>query len=178
MIFYTHVEHSSIQTTHTKHHTERQTTSPSSPTSITTLFPFSPTLIILVVSVDVKHHVYLRTTLARMFRDRTYYSSQGLFFFGQKTVCPKSKILPLFILSAVLHLPKAISCHSSPAPPPFPLSLPLSPSLSWSSSLKGQERAIVNQTNTGTVSKATLVKLLRDEVERIKIGISDNTILN
>ena len=29
------------------------------------------------------------------------------------------------------------------------------------SSLKGQERAIVNQTNTGTVSKATLGKLLR-----------------
>ena len=28
------------------------------------------------------------------------------------------------------------------------------------SSLKGQERAIVNQTNTGTVSKATLGKLL------------------
>ena len=33
-------------------------------------------------------------------------------------------------------------------------------------SLKGRERAIVNQTNTGTVSKATLGKLLRDGVER------------
>jgi len=35
------------------------------------------------------------------------------------------------------------------------------------SSLKGRERAIVNQTNTGTVSKATLGKFLRDGVERI-----------
>ena len=36
------------------------------------------------------------------------------------------------------------------------------------SSLKGRERAIVNQTNTGTVSKATLEKLLTDGVaERI-----------
>ena len=35
------------------------------------------------------------------------------------------------------------------------------------SSLKGRESAIINQTNTGTVSKATLGKLLRDEVERI-----------
>ena len=35
------------------------------------------------------------------------------------------------------------------------------------SSLKGRERAIVNQTNIGTVSKATLEKLLRDGVERI-----------
>ena len=34
-------------------------------------------------------------------------------------------------------------------------------------SLKGRERAIVNQTNIGTVSKATLGKLLRDGVERI-----------
>ena len=33
------------------------------------------------------------------------------------------------------------------------------------SSLKGRERAIVNQTNIGTVSKATLGKLLRDGVE-------------
>ena len=33
--------------------------------------------------------------------------------------------------------------------------------------LKGRERAIVSQTNTGTVSKATLGKLLRDGVERI-----------
>ena len=32
------------------------------------------------------------------------------------------------------------------------------------SSLKGRERAIVNQTNTGTVSKATVGKLLRDGV--------------
>ena len=35
------------------------------------------------------------------------------------------------------------------------------------SSLKGRERAIVNQTNIGTVSKATLGKILRDRVERI-----------
>ena len=35
------------------------------------------------------------------------------------------------------------------------------------SSLKVRERAIVNQTNTGTVSKATLGKLMRDGVERI-----------
>ena len=35
------------------------------------------------------------------------------------------------------------------------------------SSMKGRERAIVNKTNTGTVSKATLGKLLRDGVERI-----------
>ena len=35
------------------------------------------------------------------------------------------------------------------------------------SSLKGRERAVFNQTNTGTVSKATLGKLLRDGVERI-----------
>ena len=33
--------------------------------------------------------------------------------------------------------------------------------------LKGRERAIVNQTNIGTVSEATLGKLLRDGVERI-----------
>ena len=33
--------------------------------------------------------------------------------------------------------------------------------------LKGRERAIVSQTNIGTVSKATLGKLLRDKVERI-----------
>ena len=35
------------------------------------------------------------------------------------------------------------------------------------SSLKERERAIVNQTNTGTVSKAKLEKPLRDGVERI-----------
>ena len=35
------------------------------------------------------------------------------------------------------------------------------------SSLRGWERAIVNQTNIGTVSKATLGKLLRDGVECI-----------
>ena len=34
------------------------------------------------------------------------------------------------------------------------------------SSLKGRERATVSQTNIGTVSKATLGKLLRDGVER------------
>ena len=33
--------------------------------------------------------------------------------------------------------------------------------------LKGRERAIVNQANIGTVSKATLRKLLRHGVERI-----------
>ena len=36
------------------------------------------------------------------------------------------------------------------------------------SSLIGRETAIVNQTNIGTVSKATLGKLLRDGVERIR----------
>ena len=35
------------------------------------------------------------------------------------------------------------------------------------SSLKGRQRTIVSQTNIGTVSKATLVQLLRDWVERI-----------
>ena len=35
------------------------------------------------------------------------------------------------------------------------------------SSLIGRERAIVNQANIGTVSKVTLVKLLRDGMERI-----------
>ena len=35
------------------------------------------------------------------------------------------------------------------------------------SSLKGRERAVFNQTNIGTVSKATLGKLLRDGMERI-----------
>ena len=35
------------------------------------------------------------------------------------------------------------------------------------SSLKGRERAIVSQTNIGTVLKATLGKPLRDGVERI-----------
>ena len=35
------------------------------------------------------------------------------------------------------------------------------------SSLKGRERAIVSQTNIGTVSKTTLGKLLRDGVERL-----------
>ena len=34
-------------------------------------------------------------------------------------------------------------------------------------SLKGRERAIVNQTNIGAISKATLRKLLRDRVESI-----------
>ena len=41
------------------------------------------------------------------------------------------------------------------------------------SSLKGREKAIVNQTNTGTVSKATLGKLLRDGVEHIIMGFSE-----
>ena len=35
------------------------------------------------------------------------------------------------------------------------------------SSLKGREMAIVNQTNIGTVSKATMGKLMRDGVERM-----------
>ena len=35
------------------------------------------------------------------------------------------------------------------------------------SSLKGQERAIVSQTNIGNVSETTLGKLLRDGMERI-----------
>ena len=39
-------------------------------------------------------------------------------------------------------------------------------------SLEGRERAIVNQTNFASVSKATLGKLLRDGVERIIMGIS------
>ena len=47
-------------------------------------------------------------------------------------------------------------------------------------SLKGRERAIVNQTNIGTVPKATLGKLLRDGVECIFMGFSEHidTILN
>ena len=36
--------------------------------------------------------------------------------------------------------------------------------------LKGRERAIISQTNIGTVSKATFGKLLRDVVERIITG--------
>ena len=44
------------------------------------------------------------------------------------------------------------------------------------SSLKGRERAIVNQTNIGTVSKATLGKRLRDGVERIIMGFSERVI--
>ena len=40
----------------------------------------------------------------------------------------------------------------------------------------GQERAIVNQTNTGTVSKpATLGKLPREAVERVILGFSQHT---
>ena len=34
--------------------------------------------------------------------------------------------------------------------------------------LKGRERAIVNETNVGSVSKATLGKLLKGGVERIR----------
>ena len=44
------------------------------------------------------------------------------------------------------------------------------------SSLKGRERAIVSQTNTGTVSQATLGKLLRDGVERVIMGFSERVI--
>ena len=39
--------------------------------------------------------------------------------------------------------------------------------------LKGRERAIVNQTNVGIVSKATLWKLLEDGVERIIMAFSE-----
>ena len=48
------------------------------------------------------------------------------------------------------------------------------------SSLKGRERAIVNQTNIGTVLKATLGKLLRDGVDRITDSFFEriDTILN
>ena len=42
----------------------------------------------------------------------------------------------------------------------------LEPGSARRSSLKGRERAIVNQTNTGTVSKATLQKLPRDGLGR------------
>ena len=45
------------------------------------------------------------------------------------------------------------------------------------SSLKGRERAIVSQTNIGTVSKAALGKLLRDGVERIKTILNWTTVL-
>ena len=48
------------------------------------------------------------------------------------------------------------------------------------SSLKGRERAFVSLTNIGTVSKATLGKLLRDKMERMIMGFSEriNNILN
>ena len=49
------------------------------------------------------------------------------------------------------------------------------------SSLKGRERAIVNQTNIGTVSKAKLGKRMRDEMEHITMGFperADNLELN
>ena len=41
------------------------------------------------------------------------------------------------------------------------------------SSLKGRKRAIVSQTNIGTVSNAALGKLPRDGVERIIMGFSE-----
>ena len=46
--------------------------------------------------------------------------------------------------------------------------------------MKGRERAIVNQTNIGTVSKATLRKLLRDGLERIIMSFPEriDTVLN
>ena len=49
----------------------------------------------------------------------------------------------------------------------------------WSC-LKGWERAIISQMNTGTVSKATLGKLLKDRVQRVHMGFSEriDTILN
>ena len=34
--------------------------------------------------------------------------------------------------------------------------------------LKGRDRAIISQTNSGAVSNATLWKLVRDRVERVK----------
>ena len=37
------------------------------------------------------------------------------------------------------------------------------------SAMKGRERAVVNQTNIGTLSEAALGKLLRDAMERIKL---------
>ena len=48
------------------------------------------------------------------------------------------------------------------------------------SSLKGREMAIANQTNIGTVSRATLGRLLGDGVERIIMRFSEriDTILN
>ena len=48
------------------------------------------------------------------------------------------------------------------------------------SSLKGRERAIVNQTNIRTVSKATLGKHLRDGMDGAPMGFSEriDTILN
>ena len=39
--------------------------SPSSPTSVPPSPPFSPSLISLMVSVDVKHHVYLRRIIVQ-----------------------------------------------------------------------------------------------------------------
>ena len=95
--------------------------SPSSPTSIPPSPPFSPSLISLMVSVDVKHHVYLLTT------DRL--EERGV---------------------------ERGSARRS--------------------SLKGRERAIINQTNIGTVSKAALEKLLREA----HMGFSEriHTILN
>ena len=46
--------------------------------------------------------------------------------------------------------------------------------------LKGRERTVVNQTNLGIVSTATLGKLLEDGVERIIMGYSEriDTTLN
>ena len=46
--------------------------------------------------------------------------------------------------------------------------------------MKGGERAIVSQTNIGTVSKVTLGKRLREGEERIIIGFFEriDTILN
>ena len=46
------------------------------------------------------------------------------------------------------------------------------------SSWKGREKAIVDQTNIGTVSKVTLGKRLRDRVERIWVFPSADTIFD
>ena len=67
-------------------------------------------------------------------------------------------------------------CKKPPIPPPTPaptipppyVSPETLPHLAMTSQkARGRERAIVNQTNTATVSKATLGKLLRDGVELI-----------
>ena len=43
----------------------------------------------------------------------------------------------------------------------------------WHSTLQGRERSVVNQTDIGTVSRATLGRLLRDEAECIIMSLSE-----